>query len=190
MDFTHKNKKSSPWMRDLLDVMRASVLEANPETRMNSGQLVQLFEEMQDWGKSHPRYFLPGAADDERMIFFASLPEHNTQQSAPAASGIQTRKITGRGERMRALENITEAAPMTIQLNGMKLVPCSQVDRQMSILDKLRVAVEDYLDETVDWWPLRPVARPQKAQHTELRWEVSTRNSYITGSFCKANNVL
>ncbi|KAI7775456.1 basic-leucine zipper transcription factor DNA binding nucleus regulation of transcription [Diaporthe eres] len=39
------------------------------------------------------------------------------------------------------------------------------------MLDNLRVAVEDYLDEVVDWWPLGPLERLRKEQHTKLRWE-------------------
>lgn len=76
---------------------------------------------------------------------------------------------------MQALENAAELPPITVQMTGMEQVLCSQNDHKPSMLDNLRVAVEDYLDEVVDWWPLGPLERLRKEQHTKLRWEVSTK---------------
>lgn len=172
MSFLSESRRSSPWMRDL-DVIGASLLEGNSEARLNPSQLVQTLQEMQNWGRSHPKYFLPGASDDERMIL-SVLTDEDEQESAPAFGRAQKRKqISGNEQRTQCLDNKFEAPPITIKLNGMKLVPC-EVDHQMTVLDKLRIPVEGYLDEEIDWWPLRPLKRPRKGQHMELRWEVST----------------
>lgn len=176
-------------MRELL-VLGISLLEVARDEPMSTAQWMQTLEEMQEWGKSHHGHFLPGAADDERLIFFSGLADHEEHEPGSAVRRAQQRKqISGHGERIQAHENIAEAAPITVQLNGMNFVPCYDLEHQMSTLDKLRVAVEDYLDEVVDWWPLRPLTRPQKAQHTELRWEVSKRYSYATRNICQANAV-
>lgn len=172
MSFLSESRSSSPWMRDL-GVIGASLLEVNPEARLTSSQLVQTLQEMQNWGRSHPKYFLPGASDDERMILSASTDE-DEQESFLALGRVQKRKqISGNGQRTQCLSNKAEAPPTSIKLNRMKLVPC-EVDHQMTILDKLRISIEGYLDEEVDWWPLRPLKRPRKGQHMELQWEVST----------------
>lgn len=159
-------------MRDL-GVIGASLLEVNPEARLNPSQLAQTLQEMQRWGRSHSQYFLPGASDDERMILSA-LTDKDEQESTAAFGRVQKREqISGNYQRMQCLGNKAEAPPIAIKLNGMKLVPC-EVDHQTTVLDKLRVSVEGYLDEEVDWWPLRPLKRPRKGQQMEWRWEVST----------------
>lgn len=172
----NEDKNSPPLIRDLLAVICASVLTVNPETRMDAAKLAQILNQMQDWGRSHPGYFLPGAADDEslRMILYPGSIENDEQESVQSVERSQERKQTiGHQEKIQAPEAIAEAPPTTIQLNGMKLVPCSEVDHPLSLLDKFRLWLECYLDDEIDWWPLRPLKPMPEWQHTQLRWEVS-----------------
>lgn len=44
---------------------------------MSAAQLAETLKQMQDWGGSHPGYFTPGAADDERMVISSHFLEHD-----------------------------------------------------------------------------------------------------------------
>lgn len=57
------------------------LLGVNPEARLSVAELAQILKEMQDWGRSHPGDFVPGASDDERMLFFFYSTADNEQQS-------------------------------------------------------------------------------------------------------------
>lgn len=143
---------------------------------MNAAQLAETLKQMQDWGRSHPGYFTPGAADDERMVFSSHLTEHDEPEfSATAGRSHICTQITDSEENIRALENAAELPPITVQMTRMRRIPWNQKDHKISTLDKLRGAVEDCLDEVVDWWPLGPLERLQKEQHTKLKWEVSAK---------------
>lgn len=150
---------------------------------MSAAQLAQVLENMQDWGTSHPEYFMPGAANHQRMIVGPKLMRDIELETASGAISeapeISPRKqTTDHEQKLQRLENIAEAPTDTMQLNGMKFTRCSEVKHQQSVLEKLQLQVEDYLGEQVDWWPLPPLKRQKKGQHTELEWEVSQRNCF------------
>lgn len=178
MKVLSENPKCAPWMRDLLAVIGTSLLVVNPEARMSATQLAQTLKQMQDWGRSHPGYFTQGTAEGERMVVLPILLEHEEPESS-IPGGVQHRKEIASDEaNLESPAQTVESPPFTVQLMGMKQLPCSAKRHRQSMLDKLRLSVEGYLDEVIDWWPLRPLDL-QKEQHTELRWEVSIKKTFL-----------